>query len=350
MPGQLAVEYAIYPGRGVGDFTLGQKISEAIAIIRASNPPPLLEVRYPEEDTANGILLVLPEHQIELQFEKRSQCLVAVSLNDPEHTTMMQNGATLSSSSLVPTFAGIYRLLGPTFPGKLQDQDYLLSYPGITFVFKIPKQFTALYNAREELPLEFPDGTTPVASSVQVHCIKDPSDLCAHHELVAMLTEGTVRLDSLCLQLGASPQEVQQMLGEPCAVCHKPNSDEYLYNYFALGLDLVFNSSHSLIKFVFHCNQPGHRDFNIYDKCHFSMLIDKAGEQVISCESTFGQAEATLGESLGGQPVLNSAPASNNPFKATKFYGWQPTGSYGLILEITNAGEIASASMFVPCP
>jgi len=351
MPEPAPHEYVIHPGRGVGHFALGERISTAISTIRTSNPSAPLEVHYPESSKdaeACGIIVSLPEEKIELRFDQASQRLVAVSLNDPENTRMIHNGVVISSETLLPTFATIYRILGPTFPGKLQPQGtYCLSYPGVTFVFQIPKKFADLYSSGEELPLEFPDGTTPVASSIQVH-LSTPVEMSSSQELVAMLTDGTIRLEEACLQLGASPQEVEQVLGVPCAVCHKPNSAEYLYNYFNLGIDLVFNQHHTLIKFVLHSNLPGHRDFNIYDKCRFSILLD-GGKEVISSESSFGAVEAIMGESLGRQPVLNSALSSTSPFGATKFYGWQPPNSSGLILEVTNSGQIASASIFQPC-
>ena len=43
---------------------------------------------------------------------------------------------------------------------------------------------------------------------------------------------------------------------------------DYFYNYFTLGIDILFDGSkHSVKKFVLHSNYPGHYDFNIYYRC-----------------------------------------------------------------------------------
>eukprot|EP00658_Telonema_sp_P-2_P080841 TRINITY_DN8127_c0_g1_i1.p2 TRINITY_DN8127_c0_g1~~TRINITY_DN8127_c0_g1_i1.p2 ORF type:complete len:169 (+),score=35.36 TRINITY_DN8127_c0_g1_i1:681-1187(+) len=166
------------------------------------------------------------------------------------------------------------------------------------------------------------------------------------------MEEGQVQIAShqATIQFGASPQQVQLSLGVPDSVCHKQSGtavqevpSDYFYNYFTLGIDLLFDgATHTVTKFVFHTNQPGHRDFNQYDKCHFSITLPDVTDS-ISSESTLGDAEALLGDPLGGRPVVNSAPSSSSPFGATKFYGF----NHGLILEIMENGQIASASIYL---
>ncbi|RUS22068.1 hypothetical protein BC937DRAFT_90525 [Endogone sp. FLAS-F59071] len=45
---------------------------------------------------------------------------------------------------------------------------YTLNYPGLSFVFPIPTKQIQVYASSSELPMEFPDGTTPVASHVYI--------------------------------------------------------------------------------------------------------------------------------------------------------------------------------------
>jgi len=46
---------------------------------------------------------------------------------------------------------------------------YWLKYPGLALSFPIPSSHRALYASTEELPLELPDGTTPVVSMIRLH-------------------------------------------------------------------------------------------------------------------------------------------------------------------------------------
>jgi hypothetical protein len=81
--------------------------------------------------------------------------------------------SSIGGPSVAATFVAVYALFGPTFPGTYNTKRciYTLFYPGLSFAFPIPAQYTECCQHREaELPLEFPDGTTPVMSRV---CIYD---------------------------------------------------------------------------------------------------------------------------------------------------------------------------------
>lgn len=73
-----------------------------------------------------------------------------------------------SSSRTIPTFLLIYKSFGPTYPGEFDSNQsiYTLKYPGLAFTFPIPIKHQSLYKSSTDLPLEFPDGTTPIASKV----------------------------------------------------------------------------------------------------------------------------------------------------------------------------------------
>lgn len=60
-------------------------------------------------------------------------------------------------------------MFGPTYPGVYdsKSRQYYLSYPGITFVFPIPEQYSHIYEDDDQaMPLEFPNGTTPIATKM----------------------------------------------------------------------------------------------------------------------------------------------------------------------------------------
>lgn len=95
------------------------------------------------------------------------------------------------------------------------------------------------------------------------------------------------------LALGFSCQEVLSVLGAPQAIFDKPHpppivahggrepappSADYYFNYFALGLDVLFDrGSHTAYKFVLHTNNPGSDSFMWYRKAQFALELLPAG-------------------------------------------------------------------------
>lgn len=352
------------PGRGLGPYALGEKVMDSLTKLRASAAE--IEVRYPQEPPLDaGIVVVDLLKGIELLFDCLSQRLVSITARNPCSAELTHKGVALSSGDTtnLPTFAKTYKLFGPTFPGQMMSErgGYVLSYPGVSFVFPIPAKYEALCREPDQLPLELPDGTTPVASRLTVHHASNDQESTNHvfaePELVyCSAALGSIRLSSLdsAIQFGAAVQEVQCVLGPPDAVCHTPvggveaeaasveaEASGYLYNYFELGLDLGFcGHTHTVNKFVFHSNQPGHRDFNQYHKCMFEIAV-KDGK-LIGSESLWGEVESILGKPIGGRPVINSAQSATSPFGSTKYYGFE----HGLIVEVMDNGQLASVIMY----
>ena len=242
-------------------------------------------------------------------------------------------GGTTSSAS----FVNLYERFGPTYAGKYDEErgTYALGYPGLLFHFPIPKKYAADCLSRPgELPLEFPDGTTPVASRLCVFggtvssdgsgvATRDASGVSGgasdtggggagssgipivntslivkglryFEEVRVCLGEGGgLRFaNGAKLSFGDSPQDVWTQLGAPGDTFHKPlgkmllhsgaddaerggaATPDYFYNYFTRGIDVLFDgASHRAKKFVLHSNQVGHPDFNVYVKCNFVVEV-----------------------------------------------------------------------------
>ncbi|KAJ6997115.1 LOW QUALITY PROTEIN: hypothetical protein NC653_013628 [Populus alba x Populus x berolinensis] len=215
----------------------------------------------------------------------------------------------IGGPSNLATFVAVYALFGPTFPG-IYDKDrgvYTLFYPGLSFAFPIPSQYTDCFHGREaELPLEFPDGTTPVTCRVSIYDGSADKKVgvgsLMHKASAPPLLPGNLYMEEVHVKLGeelyfsvggqripfgASPQDVWTELGRPCGI-HQKQVDQmvihsasdlrprttlcgdYFYNYFTRGLDILFDGqTHRIKKFVLHTNYPGHADFNSYIKCNF---------------------------------------------------------------------------------
>ena len=102
--------------------------------------------------------------------------------------------------------------------------------------------------------------------------------------------------------------------GAEAGVAAEEQPQDYFYNYFRLGLDVLFDGqNHGARKFVAHANFPGHRDFNQYSKCLFSLQC--TGKAVLPPDATWGEAEEALGAPFGGKPLVHKEDLKVIPFK-----------------------------------
>uniref|UniRef100_H2YCQ7 Uncharacterized protein n=1 Tax=Ciona savignyi TaxID=51511 RepID=H2YCQ7_CIOSA len=124
---------------------------------------------------------------------------------------------------------------------------------------------------------------------------------------------------------------------------------DYFYNYFTLGLDILFDgNSHTVKKFVLHSNHPGHYNFNIYYRCEFKIeLLNETSSFAIVPSTRWHSVINSLQDQLViGEPVvLNRASSTNttNPFGSTFCYGVQ-----NMIFEVMANDYIASVTIYKP--
>jgi hypothetical protein len=100
------------------------------------------------------------------------------------------------------------------------------------------------------------------------------------------------------LTFGSSPQDVLVALGAPDQIFYKLHdpmrihrpvavpsrggrvieerllNDDYFYNYFRLGFDILFDGEeHVIKKFVLHTNYPTDPHFNQYARCNYRVIV-----------------------------------------------------------------------------
>ncbi|KAG6394562.1 hypothetical protein SASPL_145151 [Salvia splendens] len=127
---------------------------------------------YDEEPLKFDIVISFPDHGFHLRFDPWSQLnmrLRLIEIFDVKRLQVRYATSLIGGASMLATFVAVYALFGPTYPG-IYDKDlgvYTLFYPGLSFVFPVPSQYGQFCHDREaEVPLEFPDGTTPVACRI----------------------------------------------------------------------------------------------------------------------------------------------------------------------------------------
>ncbi|KAJ6736804.1 UPF0183 PROTEIN C16ORF70 [Salix viminalis] len=371
------------PGNGIGPFSLGMPICEAFAHIEQQ--PSIYDVvhvkYFDEEPLKLDIVISFPDHGFHLRFDPWSQRLRLIEVFDVKRLQMRYATSLIGGPSNLATFVAVYALFGPTFPG-IYDKDrgvYTLFYPGLSFAFPIPSQYTDCCHGREaELPLEFPDGTTPVTCRVSIYDGSADKKVgvgsLMHKASAPPLFPGNPYMEEVLVKLGeelyfsvggqhipfgASPQDVWTELGRPCGI-HQKQVDQmvihsasdphprttlcgdYFYNYFTRGLDILFDGqTHRIKKFVLHTNYPGHADFNSYIKCNF--VIEGSdfdnSKQSITPSTKWDQVKEILGDC--GRAAIQTQGSTSNPFGSTFVYGYQ-----NIAFEVMKNGYIATVTLF----
>ncbi|CAO2828053.1 unnamed protein product [Amaranthus hypochondriacus] len=384
-----AIALDLRPGLGIGPFTLGMPVCEAFTQIEQQpNIYDVVHVKYFDEDPLKlDMVISFPDHGFHLRFDPWSQRLRLIEIYDVKRLQMRYATSLIGGPSTLATFVEVYKLFGPTFLG-IYDKErgiYNLFYRGLSFAFPIPVQYTECCNDGAELPLEFPDGTTPVACRV---CIYDGSmgkkvgvGSLMDKAIVPPLPIGSLYMEEVHVKLGeelwfsigdqhlpfgASPQDVWTELGRPCGI-HQKQVDQmvihsasdprprttlcgdYFYNYFTRGLDILFDGqTHKIKKFVLHTNYPGHPDFNSYIKCNFvihpsdftgSFPENKTSKNCITASTKWEQVKEILGDC--GRAAIQTQGSSNNPFGSSFVYGYQ-----NVAFEVMKNNYIATVTLF----
>ncbi|KAF3658096.1 putative protein-like isoform X2 [Capsicum annuum] len=312
-----------------------------------------------------------------------------IEIFDVKRLEMRYATSIIGGSSNLATFVAVYSLFGPTYPGTY-DKDrgvYTLFYPGLSFAFPIPSQYAdCCRDGEAELPLEFPDGTTPVTCRVSIYDSSSGSKVgvgsMMNKACTPPLPAGSHYMEEVHVKLGeelrfsiggqhilfgASPQDVWTELGRPCGV-HQKQVDQmvihsasdprpkttlcgdYFYNYFPRGLDILFDGqTHKIKKFILHTNYPGHADFNTYMKCNFVIYCsDSVGsydqdvnssKATITASTKWEQVKEILGDC--GQAAIQTQGSTSNPFGSTFVYGYP-----NVAFEVMKNGYIATVTLF----
>jgi hypothetical protein len=313
-------------------------------------------------------------------------------------------------------------VFGPTYPGHFEESTctYYLSYPGITFVFPIPSIYANLFSKQKKednssnnkknndeymIPMEFPNGTTPIATNVYVyngHDFRSPNlpqdfdhdsyaSAIARH-LDVIIGKGIIVYNDFDSNEGKqvhfndTTQDVLMSLGAPNNIYYKrhdklrihysatkklSNGDtsnntndslklhkaeyvsreltavDYFYNYYTLGFDIMFNGqTHTVQKIILHTNFPGSKDFNIYVKCNFRIRANQfsqaTGDSIITGDTKFSEIQNILQDELSSKPLVNDATTASNPFGGTRFYAYS-----NCIFEIMKNGHINAVILFM---
>jgi len=390
----------VIPGKSFGAFQLGMPISSAVAFIQSRNKNiSHVELKFNEASPLSmDIFLDLIEDGIMLRFEPSTQKLKTIEIYEIPKVTLSYANSIFCSPEQAPTLVSIYERFGPTHPGEYDASSgvYWLHYPGVSFAFPIPKKYESLFSSIEDIPpMEFPDRTTPISSRILLYTgpnamspeLAPTNSNCLYFEEISVqIGRGIFFSSRKCaLDFHSSTQDVLTILGPPSRVFFKEEDKmkihttsysglscaDYFYNYFSLGIDILFDiDTHLVKKFILHTNFPSHQEFNLYVKCNFRIRIENPNQiqtksendskknslhtsnisnlketahekaiEAIHPDSKWSDIQRILGPT--GKPVVQNRGSNTNPFGATLFYGYQ-----GIIFEVMQNQHIASVCLF----
>jgi hypothetical protein len=320
----------IIPGRSVGPFSLGSTIGSILTQV-VSGQRLKYDTDFLFDDKAPysfDIVLDLKSIGVQLRFDPITQRLWTIDVYDIGKINLAYGGEIFAGTSqATPTLRVLYRLFGPTFPGKFDtDLDcYILSYRGLSFAFQVPHQAVK----PQEIPMSLPDGTEPLATRLLIHSGPDlrvinlPRELCRSDSYVFIslyvsniknigCTSFTVHMfpSNAFFQYNDTVQHVLSELGTPSSTYDKTEdkmkihrgqnntkqnshnktetTSDYFYNYFGLGIDILFDGeTHTVKKIVAHTNIPGQSSFNQYSRCHYQLRHVQSGHTSFVNRSRF---------------------------------------------------------------
>ncbi|EFC43326.1 predicted protein [Naegleria gruberi] len=353
----------VEPGYSMGSFRIGMPISEAIQHLKhLDDKPNAVEILYNEKDPLNNDTIVkIVEEDIVLYFESKTQRLKLIQINNVKKVKLSYGASIFSGPNVDASFVNIYNVFGPTYPGEFDTKSntYKLTYPGLTFVFPIPPMFSHLYSDGKELPIEFPNNTTPIATTIylfhghdlakpKLPPVKSESTPDSYYEpIIVNLGRGIeLSYSKKKIKFGYSTQDVLMILGAPDKIYYKRNDklrihaigagqsqtvgNDYFYNYFSMGFDIMFGgNTHTVQKIMLHTNFPGSVDFNTYSKCNFSIPVsqfefqEKRENQFIGPDEKFSNVQKILDGTPCSKPIVHDHTKANNPFGGTKFFAFR---------------------------
>jgi hypothetical protein len=165
-----------------------------------------LEVFFSDQDniSASDIQVNVPQWGIRLRFQPLSQRLYLIDIHNFNVAISFNiNGYIIRDKAQATTFSQLQKALGPTFPGRfIDDGQYLLTFDGVGFLFRVPREFQTHYSDGKMLPIILPDKTSAELERVYVHGREFDMQ---HPELCPDVLPVTARIVLQCKRSPADP-------------------------------------------------------------------------------------------------------------------------------------------------
>jgi len=261
--------------------------------------------------------------------------------------------------------------------------------------FPVPQVLLDKYGDVEQsgvMPLELPNGSSPVASRIIIHHLKNIPEVSSKKikTVTISLEKGELEFSSGSLYIKkSSVQDVLSVLGPPSST-HRPLSQShkrlYFFNYPNLGIDLGLGEyDHKIRKIILHSNFPGHPHFCQYSRCFYelilpendafaqkevvntiealertnvnacngataSKLVHKKSDSVFKWDEKWEKIQQILNTRIAegerssySQPAVNRGGSLLHPFQTTFLHG---VPLFGAIFEVFKSGYINTVTLY----
>mmetsp|Transcript_56837 Transcript_56837/g.158298 ORF Transcript_56837/g.158298 Transcript_56837/m.158298 type:complete len:657 (+) Transcript_56837:80-2050(+) len=370
--------WPVESGQRVGAFLLGMGVNEALAVIQKMGSLDRAEFCFDERRIFDvDLSLRLPSLGLQLCFDGFQQDLrvIVVQLRAigstgtgggeladegeryrPDMLPSLTYGGRVFAGPRRPAlcFRDLYSMFGPTWIGDFRVSEptaYYLRYPGLTFEFPLPPDMIDALAAKGEHPMDIPGHPPPTAARMWVLAKDSPSFMHpvsaqpdGPEDVVVRPATG-VELRGRTLRFGSMPQDVFSDFGPPEQVCVKDvdavrihsastlpprlTGPDYYYNYFHLGLDVLFDGrSHLVKKVILHTNPPMHELFSRYTRCFFHIPLGSSTETQAPLSQGV-RASVSAATPLDSAVLLSSSPHAATALDSAVLPSSSPQGRGG---------------------
>lgn len=318
--------FNIQPGRGLGGlFYLDMPINRVINKLQSfSSRVP--EVRLITQTSSHSIILSVPDYRLTLIFHELYQTLDTIEIDcrpgrGHEIPILYMNQMLRDYSELPNLIESSY------IPERIEGNSTLEHYKGITLITQENTLLKILIHKGNTIP-------NNGGRSTEV----DLFLIYLGNKIEFKKAVGHVyKIEWNCF-----PEAIIEILGAPDKVYYKARNktgcSDYFYNYFDLGVDLLFDgNSHTLKKIVMHTNQPENMLFNEYVRSHFSIFSSTGEGDSINPLTNYSKVQEFMQASGQIAPLEVSLRRYANGFKPTQYCSYR-----GVTFEVLQSGLLAS--------
>ncbi|CAH6720329.1 hypothetical protein CLIB1444_03S09494 [[Candida] jaroonii] len=276
----------VIPNEGLNTIKLGSSFHE---IINSFKDQDISIVYSAKSYMKTPIKVVIKSLKIDLVFINYKLCVIELTDIESMGGQYSYNGIELSDLNVKTIYNKIF---GPTYPGKLINDKYILSYPGITFKIDSKEDLSTMLNESRDYTCQ-----SIIIFNKQYPDFKSEEDLTTETFKIQIdLTYGMIKFclnnNEYVAEIGkTNQQDLLNFLGPPSDYFNKfdsrllihENSNDHIFkfhNYFNLGIDLLYDLYSGIFKkIIVHTDLIESDQFGKWSKCNFEIFVNSESDQ-----------------------------------------------------------------------
>ena len=279
--------FYVIKGKSVGPFQLGMPLFQIMRILDigpSGTNSAQTYISYNEDEPIKGMIIIknLP-HSLTLYIDSHKQILVCIEIENLKIELRKSIFEFLVfTSSLQQDKKDFYGKIQASF-NKMEerevDNNLELFDDQLTFQFNGKSD-----NLTEKKKL------TLNKMIMKNESIQPLNDYFKQFVTVEVdVTGRTMRIDDVLISHKQHVQQVTADLGFPDGEKKVEFNNDYIYNYFMWGFDILFDGrTHCVKKFILHNNLPNDTCFGVYSKCFYKITLSEK-ERIVKNETKWSE-------------------------------------------------------------